>query len=261
QRLLPQTCAPQRGTPGMQQPAVATHAVATRQVDASRLGELKDVVASALAEAQASGASQAEADVSLQRGLTVTVRLGEVDTIEYHRDRGLSVTVYFGKAKGSASTADLRPSAVHETVVKAAAIAQHTSADDCAGLPEQEALAREIPDLDLYHHWDIEPEQAVELARTCEAAGLACDPRLKNSEGATVTTHSGVRVHGNSYGFLAGFPSTSHSLSCALVAQERSDMQRDYWYSVARNPTALEPAQAIGKRAGQRALRRLGARR
>jgi PmbA protein len=235
--------------------------VAGRQVDASRLGELKQVVESALAEAKASGASQAEADVSLQRGLTVTVRLGEVDTIEYHRDRGLSVTVYFGKAKGSASTADLRPSAVHETVVKAAAIAQHTSADDCAGLPEQEALAREIPDLDLYHHWDIEPEQAVELARTCEAAGLACDPRLKNSEGATVTTHSGVRVHGNSYGFLAGFPSTSHSLSCALVAQERSDMQRDYWYSVARNPTALEPAEAIGKRAGQRALRRLGARR
>jgi PmbA protein len=235
--------------------------VAGRQVDASRLGELKQVVESALAEAKASGASQAEADVSLQRGLTVTVRLGEVDTIEYHRDRGLSVTVYFGKAKGSASTADLRPSAVHETVVKAAAIAQHTSADDCAGLPEQEALAREIPDLDLYHHWDIEPEQAVELARTCEAAGLACDPRLKNSEGATVTTHSGVRVHGNSYGFLAGFPSTSHSLSCALVAQERSDMQRDYWYSVARNPTSLEPAEAIGKRAGQRALRRLGARR
>ena len=99
-----------------------------------------------------------------------------------------------------------------------------------------------------------------ELARECEAAGLACDPRLKNSEGATVTTHSGVRVHGNSLGFLAGFPSTSHSLSCALVAQERQDMQRDYWYTVARNPAALESASAIGKRAAQRALRRLGAR-
>ena len=235
-------------------------AVATRQVDASRLGELKDVVASALAEAHSSGASQAEADVSLQRGLTVTVRLGEVDTIEYHRDRGLSVTVYFGKSKGSASTADLRPSAVHETVVKASAIAQHTAADECAGLADPRRLAREIPDLDLYHAWDIEPEQAIELARECEAAGLACDPRLKNSEGATVTTHSGVRVHGNSLGFLAGFPSTSHSLSCALVAQERQDMQRDYWYTVARNPAALESASAIGKRAAQRALRRLGAR-
>ena len=234
--------------------------IATRQVDGSRIAELSDVVASALREAQGTGASQAEADVSLQRGLTVTVRLGEVDTIEYHRDRGLSVTVYFGKSKGSASTADLRPAAVHETVVKASAIAQHTSADDCAGLADREALAREIPDLDLYHHWDIEPEQAVQLARECEAAGLACDARLKNSEGATVTTHSGVRVHGNSLGFLAGFPSTSHSLSCALVAQEGQDMQRDYWYTVARNPQALESATSIGQRAAQRALRRLGAR-
>jgi PmbA protein len=234
--------------------------VAARQVDGSRIAELKDVVASALQEARDAGASQAEADVSLQRGLTVTVRLGEVDTIEYHRDRGLSVTVYFGKAKGSASTADLRPAAVHETVVKASAIAQHTSADDCAGLADPDALAREIPDLDLYHPWDVEPEQAVQLARECEAAGLACDARLKNSEGATVTTHSGVRVHGNSLGFLAGFPSTSHSLSCALVAQERQDMQRDYWYTVARNPAALESASAIGQRAAQRALRRLGAR-
>ncbi len=232
-----------------------------QQVDASRLGELREVVAGALSEAESTGASQAEADVSLQRGLTVTVRLGEVDTIEYHRDRGLSVTVYFGKSKGSASTADLRPAAVRETVVKASAIAQHTAADDCAGLPDPEALAREIPDLDLYHPWHIEPEQAVQLARECEAAGLGCDPRLKNSEGATVTTHSGVRVHGNSQGFLAGFPSTSHSVSCALVAQERQDMQRDYWFTVARNPAALEPASAIGKRAAQRALRRLGARR
>jgi PmbA protein len=235
--------------------------VASRRVDASRLGELKDVVASALSEAHSTGATQAEADVSLQRGLTVTVRLGEVDTIEYHRDRGLSVTVYFGKSKGSASTADLRPAAVHATVVKASAIAQHTAADACAGLADPQALAREIPDLDLYHFWDIEPEQAIELARECEGAGLACDARLKNSEGATVTTHSGVRVHGNSLGFLAGFPSTSHSLSCALVAQERQDMQRDYWYTVARDPTALESAGAIGRRAAQRALRRLGARR
>src|SRR6202167_6220084 len=115
----------------------------SQQVDASRISELKQVIADALELARASGASDAEAAASLQRGLSVTVRLGEVDTIEYHRDRGLSLTVYFGKDKGSASTADLRPAAVHATVVKAAAIAQHTSADDCAGLPEQEALARE----------------------------------------------------------------------------------------------------------------------
>ena len=233
----------------------------SQQVDASRISELEQVVAGALSEARASGASHAEADASLQRGLTVTVRLGEVDTIEYHRDRGLSLTVYFGKAKGSASSADLRPAAVREIVLKAASIARHTSADECSGLADPEELAREIPQLDLYHPWDLEPEQAVTLARACEAAGLACDARLKNSEGATLTTHSAVRVYGNSNGFLQGLPSTSHSVSCALVAEQGEDMQRDYWYSVARSMQGLEPVAAIGRRAAQRAVRRLGARR
>jgi PmbA protein len=233
----------------------------SQQVDASRISELQQVVAGALSEARASGASHAEADASLQRGLTVTVRLGEVDTIEYHRDRGLSLTVYFGQAKGSASSADLRPAAVREIVLKAASIARHTSADECSGLADPEELAREIPQLDLYHPWDLEPEQAVTLARECEAAGLACDARLKNSEGATLTTHSAVRVYGNSNGFLQGLPSTSHSVSCALVAEQGEDMQRDYWYSVARSMQGLEPVAAIGRRAAQRAVRRLGARR
>ncbi len=233
----------------------------SQPVDASRISELREVVAAAIAAARAGGASQAEADASLQRGLTVTVRLGEVDTIEYHRDRGLAVTVYMGQAKGSASTADLRADAVRETVQKACAIARHTAADPCAGLAERDTLAQEIPDLDLFHPWDIAPEQAVALARDCEAAGLDCDARLKNSEGATLTTHSGVRVYGNSHGFLAGYPSTSHSLSCALVAQQGEEMQRDYWYSVARHPDAIEAPEVIGRHAAQRALRRLGARR
>jgi len=232
----------------------------SQQVDASRISELEQTVAAALAQARAAGLSHAEADASLQRGLTVTVRLGEVETIEYHRDRGLSVTVYVGKAKGSASTADLRASAVRETVDKAASIARHTAADECAGLADPATLAREIPDLDLYHPWDLAPEEAVILARDCEAAGLACDARLRNSEGATVTTHSGVRVYGNSHGFLHGYPSTSHSISCALVAQDGDDMQRDYWYTVARRAQALEGGAAIGRRAAERALRRLGAR-
>jgi PmbA protein len=230
------------------------------QIDASRLSELKAVVAGALAEAQSNGASQAEADVSLQRGLSVTVRLGEVETIEFHRDRGLSVTVYFGKAKGSASTADLRAQAVRETVQKASAIAKHTSEDPCAGLADPNELAKSIPELDLFHPWDIEAEQAIEIARECEAAGLKVDARLKNSEGATVTTGSAVRVHGNSLGFLEGLPSTSHSLACALIAQERDQMQRDHWYSVARSSTALEQGAAIGAKAGERAVSRLGAR-
>jgi PmbA protein len=233
----------------------------SQQVDATRISELQDVVAGALREARASGASHAEADASLQRGLTATVRLGEVDTIEYHRDRGLSLTVYFGKAKGSASTADLRPDAVREIVRKATTIARHTAADEYAGLADPESLAREVPDLDLYHPWDLTPEQAVSLARDCEAAGLATDARLRNSEGATVSSHAAVRVYGNSNGFLHGFPSTSHNVSCALVAQDGEDMQRDYWYSVARNAQGLEDVSAIGRRAAQRALRRLGARR
>jgi PmbA protein len=232
----------------------------SQQLELSRLGELKQVVADALELARASGASHAEADTSLQRGLTVTVRLGEVETIEYHRDRGLALTLYFGKTKGSASTADLRPAAVRASVAKAAAIARHTAADECAGLADPDTLAREVPDLDLYHPWDLAPEQAITLARDCEAAGLECDPRLKNSEGATVTTHSGLRVYGNSHGFLQGYPSTSHTLSCALLAQQGEDMQRDYWYSVARRAQALEDAAAVGRRAAQRALRRLGAR-
>jgi PmbA protein len=232
-----------------------------QQVDASRIEELKQVVAGALDEAQSTGASQAEADASVQRGLTATVRLGEVDTVEYHRDRGLAVTLYFGKAKGSASTADLSPTAVRETVLKAAAIARHTAKDECAGLADPGELARDIPDLDLHHPWDIQPEQAIALARDCEAAGRACDARLTNSEGATLTTHSGVRVYGNSEGFLAGLASTSHSLSCALLAQQGSDMQRDYWYTVARNARALEAPESVGRHAAERALARLGARR
>lgn len=232
-----------------------------QEIDATRIPELGRVIAAALEQARAAGADQAEADVSLQKGLTTTVRLGEVDTIEYHRDRGLAVTVYFNQRKGSASTADLRPEAITETVTKACAIARHTAVDECAGLADAAMLARDIADLDLDHPWAIEPEAAVERARACEAAGLAVDKRLRNSEGATLTSHRGVRVYGNSHGFLAGFPSTSHSLSCTLVAEEGAQMQRDYWYSVARRPEDIEDGAAIGRRAAERALGRLGARR
>ena len=231
-----------------------------QQIETSSINELKTVVAGALAEARSCGASQAEADASLARGLSVTVRLGEVETLEFHRDRGLAVTVYFGQAKGSASTADIRPQAVRETVQKACAIARHTSEDPCAGLADPSELASTIPDLDLHHPWELDAEQAIELARECEAAGLQSDPRLKNSEGGTVNTGSAGRVHGNSLGFLEGLTSTSHSISCALIAQEQDDMQRDYWYSVSRNPAALEKPAAIGRRAADRTLRRLGAR-
>src|SRR3954470_13181403 len=235
--------------------------VETRQeVDGTRIPELKNIVGEALARARQLGASQAEADVSLQKGLTTTVRLGEVETVEYQRDRGMGITVYFGKRKGSASTADLSARALAETVEKACDIARYTAEDECAGLADPDELARDIPNLDLDHPWDLPPEQAVECAKICEAAGREVDPRITNSEGATVGSHRGVRVYGNSHGFLAGYPSTSHSVSCVLLSQSGEDMQRDYWYSSARDARELEPAEAIGRKAGTRAVARLGAR-
>ncbi len=231
-----------------------------QEVDASRIPELSAVVRLVLQEAQRRGASQCEADASLQRGLTATVRLGEVDTVEYQRDRGLGVSVYFGKRKGSASTADLSAEAVRATVEKACTIARYTAEDEASGLADPQDLAREIPDLDLCHPWSLEPDEAVELARACERAGLEVDARLTNSEGASVSSQRGVRIYGNSHGFLGGYASTSHTVTCVLLAQQDDDMQRDYWYSTARDPADLESTEAIGRRAGERAVARLGAR-
>jgi PmbA protein len=244
----------------MQAPILSQEPETRQEVDGSRIPELKSIVADALAKARSLGATQAEADVSLQKGLTTTVRLGEVETVEYQRDRGMGITVYFGQRKGSASTADLSMKAVAETVEKACDIARYTAADDCAGLADPAELARDIPDLDLDHPWALSPEDAVETARACEAAGRSVDTRITNSEGASVGSHRGVRVYGNSHGFLAGYPSTSHSVSCVLLAQTGDDMQRDYWYSSARDARDLESAEEIGRKAGERAVARLGAR-
>lgn len=233
----------------------------SQQVDSSRIPELKAVVTLALEEARRAGATQAEADASLQQGFGVTVRLGEVETVEYQRDRGLGITVYFGHRKGSASTADLSTESVRATVSKACAIARYTAEDSCAGLAEPQFLAREFRDLQLDFPWQLTPEAAIVLARECEQAGRAQDPRLSNSEGASVNSQRGVRVYGNSHGFLAGDCGTSHSLSCVLLAQQGDDMQRDYWYTTARDPRDLETAERVGVVAGQRALARLQARR
>jgi PmbA protein len=232
----------------------------SQAIDASRIHELTDIAAFTLREAREAGATQAEADVSLQQGLNVTVRLGEVETVEYQRDRALGITVYFNQSKGSASSADLRPEAVREMVRKACSIARHTARDEFAGLADAADMASVVPDLGLYHPWDLSPEEAIEMARACEARGMAVDNRVTNSEGASVSTHRGVRVYGNSHGFLAGYPSTSHSVSCVLIAQDGDDMQRDYWYSTARSPAGIEALEDIGRRAGERAVARLGAR-
>jgi len=236
-------------------------AQASNDTPAMTQAGLEEMLHDVLAEARAQGASQAEAGLSSESGLTLTVRLGEVETLEYQRDRGLGLTVYFGKRKGSASTADLAPAAVHETVRAACSIARYTAEDECAGLADPELMAKDFPDLDLSHPWDLDPEAAIELARACEDAARRQDERIENSEGATVTSHRGQRVYGNSHGFSGGYESTSHSLTCSVIGREGASMQRDYWYTTARDPAELESAEAVGRKAGERTVARLGARR
>lgn len=221
-------------------------------------GELEAVVAAILDEAKRQGASAAEAGVSAESGLSVTVRLGEVETVEHNRDKGLGVTVYFGHRKGSASTSDYSAHAIADTVRAACDIAKYTAEDECAGLADPALMAASIPDLDLYHPWDLTAERAIELAQECEAAARATDARITNSEGASVGSHSGYRVYGNSHGFIGAYPSSRHSVSCAVIAEDGHGMQRDYWYSVARDAADLENVRKVGARAGERAVRRLG---
>jgi PmbA protein len=222
---------------------------------------LKTIVQNLLDEAKQQGATAAEAGLSQENGLSVTARMGEVETIEHHCDQGLGITVYFGQRKGSSSTTDLSSDAIKETVSAACSIARYTSEDEFAGLPDKDLLATEFPDLDLNHPWELTADEAIALTIECEAAALSFHPDISNSEGATVNTHEGIRVMGNSLGFLQGKLSTRHSLSCSVVAQHGDSMQRDYWYSVARNANDLETAAAIGKKAAERTIRRLDARR
>ncbi len=227
--------------------------------DAGMIEQLKTQIAEALRRATSLGASQAEAAASFGTGLSVTVRLGEAETVEHHRDQGLGITVYFGQRKGSASTSDLRPDALEETVRKACSLARFAAEDACTGLADPDRLARDIPDLDLCHRWPLEAEAAIRLAAECEAAAMGVDPRIDNSEGATVSTGEGCRAYGNTHGFIAGYPDSQHSLSCAVLASEGGRMERDFEYSMARDPVDLETAAAVGREAGLRTVRRLGA--
>ncbi len=220
---------------------------------------LKQIAQDALDYAKQRGASAAETEVSEGFGQTVTVRCGEVETIEYNRDKGMGVTVYIGKQQGHASSSDFSPQALRDTVDAALSIARFTASDDCAGLADAELLARDIPDLDLWHPWGVPIERAIELAKACESAGFAVDPRISNSEGATVSTQESHFVYGNSLGFLAGYPTSRHGVWCALIAGKNDAMQRDDWYETARDPADLEAPETTGRRAGERALKRLGA--
>ncbi len=227
---------------------------------AERQDHLQQLVEELLSEAKKQGASSAEAAVSSDAGLSVNVRMGDVETIEHTRDNGLGISVYFGQRKGSASTSDLSPQAIIDTVKAACSIARYTSEDDCSGLADAELMATAIPDLDLYHPWDLEVDTAIELGKECEAAALNYAPQINNSDGASVNSHSGLHVYGNSHGFIGGYPSSRHSLSCSVLAEDEQGMQRDYWYTSGRSASDLQAADEVGRKAGERTLARLGAR-
>ena len=227
-------------------------------------GELESLAQSALERARRAGASGCDCEVSEGYGLTVTVRKGKPDTIEHNRDRAIGVSVYFGERprlrRGHASTSDFSRAALEQTVDAAVAIARHTAEDDCAGLPDAELLAREQPELDLFHPWAISTEEAVDLAKRCEAAAFAVSKKIRNSEGASVSAQQTQFVLANSLGFMGGFPGSRHWLSCAVIAEDKGLMQRDDWFSASRVPGQLAEPRALGRYAGQRALARLGAR-
>lgn len=237
-------------------------------VPATRSGEdpieaenwrLADLAGDVLKRCRSGGATEAEVGLSVDTGLEVNVRMGEVETISHTRDRGLSVTVYVGKRKGSASTADLAPASIAATVEHALAIARHTGEDPAAGLADAARYPREFPDLDLEHPWSLSADSAIELALVAEAAGRG-DERIVNSDGAGVSSGRSVAVQANSAGFLGVERSTRHTISCSLIADDGDGMQRDYWYSTARAASDLEDPASIGRRASERALARLAAR-
>ncbi|GMR07104.1 MAG: metalloprotease PmbA [Gammaproteobacteria bacterium] len=227
-------------------------------------GQLKEIVHSILKEAAESGASAAEAGISIESGLNVTVRMGEVETVEHNRDKGMGVTVYFGKRKGTSSTTDFSPKALEDTVRAACSIARYTAEDEFSGLADARLMATDIPDLDLCHPWKLSMDEAVDMATRCEAAARELDARIINSEGATLSSHQAYRAYANSHGFCGGYASTSHSLSCAVIGQDadgQGGMQRDYWYDVSRDRSQLDSAESIGQTAARRTLRRLNGRR
>jgi len=210
--------------------------------------------------AQRLGADQSEVGVSYDEGLNVTVRMGQLESVERQKDRGLAVTVYKNKCKGNASTSDFARAGIEETVRKALSIASFTTTDSYAGLADAELMADAPPELDLYHPWDLDVDAASELALRAEDAARGVDARIDNSEGATASTGGSLRAYANSHGFLGSYPSTHHSMSCSVVARQDDSLERDYWYTVARCADELGAPEQVGQEAARRAVRRLGSR-
>lgn len=232
-------------------------AVATRLDIKAEQEQLMDSISQLLKQAKQKGATSAEVDASLDNGFTATVRLGEVETVEHQLDKGVGITVYFGQRKGSTSTSDTRPEALAEALDKACSIAKFAAEDPYAGLADADTMAYDYPDLDLYHPWGLTPDQAIAMATECEALGMAVDKRLNNSEGAAVASQQFLTAYGNSHGFLGSFATTRQTASLVLIAQEGESMQRDYYYTVARDHMDMEPLKVVAEKAAQRTLRRL----
>ena len=222
---------------------------------------LRQLAADLLNLAKKGGASATHVDISEGFGQTVSVRHLDVENIEFHRDKGIGVCVYLGQKRGYASTSDFSPEALRQTVGAALDIARHTAEDDAAGLPEPELLARDCPDLDLYHPWSLSTEDAIELAKSGEAAAFDHSERINNSEGASVSRHESHFIAANSAGFTGGFATSNHSINCSVIAEFGGVKERDFWYSANRNAQRLETPQAVGTKAAERTLARLDARR
>ena len=227
------------------------------EADRDTLDRLAELSVMALDEARRLGASQAEASANDERGLNANVRMGEVESVERTRDRGVAVTVYFGTRKAHASTADLKPESLRRTVEMACAIARHTEADAANGLADAERMASTARDFDQWHPWAIDADEAVALALRAEAAGRDADARITNSEGASVSSHSGLAVYANSHGFVGRERNTSHSISVSLIAGQGESMQGQHWYTAALRAEDLEDAEWVGRKAAERTLARL----
>jgi PmbA protein len=222
--------------------------------------ELEPRLHQVLDTARRAGASAAEAHIAVSRGLSVSVRKGEVESLQFQRDRELALTVYFGFRTGSASTTDFSDHALQRTVDAACAIARAGGEDPCVGLADASLMATEFPDLDMCHPWDLPAEHAIDIARETEAAAFAADPRVTQSEGASVDTRQSLQLYANTHGFLGVVNSTDHSIVCAAIAVEGEAMQQGHWYTAARAPSDLDAPASVGARAGRRAAARLGAR-
>jgi PmbA protein len=236
-----------------------SEAVVSRDSSTSELDRLAELAEDVIRRARIAGASQAEVAATIDTGLSVNVRLGEVETVEHTRDRGFGLTVYFGQRKGSASTADLHPDSIQATLDQACAIARYTEADPAAGLADASRMASAFPELDLWHPWDIDTTQAIELGIAIEDAGRA-HAGISNSDGASVQAGQGLSVYANSHGFVGRERDTRHALSLALIAGDEDGMQRDYWYDSVRAAGDFISAKALGDKAAERTLARLGAR-